>query len=607
MLTRCPSCQTVFRLRPEQLRVAQGRVRCSRCLHVFDGLEHLHTPANQEQGAALAPHSSDTTSPELSTPVAPDTAGHETPSAYPPPQQAHPTTSGFELLDDEHAQHSPAIDSQNKASPTTTLGAETAIQEDTLNATVSPEQADREPDHDLPRKQDAIDFDALLAELEPPVSQADEPEPEPEPESVPESESEPEPGTRLDSRAPDLPLEELDLAIFPEQGVDDEDALDDIQWHAERGEVLDEHTLELDTGMEAGSEDEPVTEKVGAEVPPADTPSTEPSPAATGQWDDFSEQHIETLLTPTEEEALRALEQAGTDTPAAPIIQQAQEPDHENDLPDPFAPLPEEEYSSARQQEDEALLNQLLPEDDSELELDHTLELDQLALQSTSRQVDGNRSGTSGGFANTPAATATFSATAEGRDTSADRTTSAPIAAQQQDQPGKPYTLGPEPVPSARRKLTNTLLWGGGILLLLVTLAGQFVYFQHAGLGKHAQWRPLVDQLCRFTNCELPAQRDLERLRLSSHLVQFHPGYHDSLLITATLINRAEFEQPFPEIELQMTDVQQQVVASRRFLPQEYLINQRDATLLPRNIEIPLMLEVLDPGREVVGFRFEFH
>ncbi|MCL2161910.1 MAG: zinc-ribbon domain-containing protein [Betaproteobacteria bacterium] len=41
MLTRCPGCQTVFRLTSEQLLARQGRVRCGSCLHPFNALDHL--------------------------------------------------------------------------------------------------------------------------------------------------------------------------------------------------------------------------------------------------------------------------------------------------------------------------------------------------------------------------------------------------------------------------------------------------------------------------------------------------------------------------------------------------------------------------------------
>lgn len=48
MLTRCPACQTVFRLRPEQLHARRGEVRCGHCFHPFNAIEHgLDMPADE--------------------------------------------------------------------------------------------------------------------------------------------------------------------------------------------------------------------------------------------------------------------------------------------------------------------------------------------------------------------------------------------------------------------------------------------------------------------------------------------------------------------------------------------------------------------------------
>ncbi|MCW9088309.1 MAG: zinc-ribbon domain-containing protein, partial [Gammaproteobacteria bacterium] len=45
MLSQCPECRTVFRVRPEQLEAAGGKVRCSRCHAVFLAAAHqFHLP-----------------------------------------------------------------------------------------------------------------------------------------------------------------------------------------------------------------------------------------------------------------------------------------------------------------------------------------------------------------------------------------------------------------------------------------------------------------------------------------------------------------------------------------------------------------------------------
>ena len=41
MLTRCPACETHFRVTTEQLKARSGRVRCGECQHVFSALDSL--------------------------------------------------------------------------------------------------------------------------------------------------------------------------------------------------------------------------------------------------------------------------------------------------------------------------------------------------------------------------------------------------------------------------------------------------------------------------------------------------------------------------------------------------------------------------------------
>ena len=41
MYTRCPQCQTVFRITAAQLKARDGMVRCGRCQHVFGADQHL--------------------------------------------------------------------------------------------------------------------------------------------------------------------------------------------------------------------------------------------------------------------------------------------------------------------------------------------------------------------------------------------------------------------------------------------------------------------------------------------------------------------------------------------------------------------------------------
>jgi predicted Zn finger-like uncharacterized protein len=63
MKTRCPDCQTVFRVTPEQIKARAGRVRCGYCQAVFDALDSLVDEAQPE--LAASPVDSADTSPDI--------------------------------------------------------------------------------------------------------------------------------------------------------------------------------------------------------------------------------------------------------------------------------------------------------------------------------------------------------------------------------------------------------------------------------------------------------------------------------------------------------------------------------------------------------------
>ncbi|MBV8645877.1 DUF3426 domain-containing protein [Paludibacterium sp.] len=67
--TQCPACQTRFKVSDAQLSVAQGLVRCGRCAHVFNAIDHLLAPAGAE-APAPAPVTPPPSAPEPKAPAA---------------------------------------------------------------------------------------------------------------------------------------------------------------------------------------------------------------------------------------------------------------------------------------------------------------------------------------------------------------------------------------------------------------------------------------------------------------------------------------------------------------------------------------------------------
>ncbi len=53
--TRCPACDTVFKIVPDQLKVSKGWVRCGRCAEVFDAAAHAAASDNANSWPQSSP------------------------------------------------------------------------------------------------------------------------------------------------------------------------------------------------------------------------------------------------------------------------------------------------------------------------------------------------------------------------------------------------------------------------------------------------------------------------------------------------------------------------------------------------------------------------
>lgn len=169
------------------------------------------------------------------------------------------------------------------------------------------------------------------------------------------------------------------------------------------------------------------------------------------------------------------------------------------------------------------------------------------------------------------------------------------------------YVLSGHEPEAAPPRLVNRLGWAFGSLVMIGVLVGQLAWFNRDTLALDPRWRPWLQTVCDSAGCALPALRDPHAIEMVDRNVQSHPQYQGALLITATLVNQATFAQPYPEVELSMTNLDQKRVASRRFLPGEYLDNGHLQGLIPPGASVRLKLEIADPGQDAVGFEFEFY
>lgn len=150
----------------------------------------------------------------------------------------------------------------------------------------------------------------------------------------------------------------------------------------------------------------------------------------------------------------------------------------------------------------------------------------------------------------------------------------------------------------------GTALWSLGILLLLMLLLAQYVYTMRDDLARKPELRPMLEQLCAvvqpFAHCEIPLQRNVALIALEGQDVRLHPHLQNTLLVSVTLLNKARFAQPYPTIELTLTDFNGALVGRRRFLPAEYLLPDVGAAHgMPPQGAAAVTLELVTPTTAV--------
>ena len=185
-------------------------------------------------------------------------------------------------------------------------------------------------------------------------------------------------------------------------------------------------------------------------------------------------------------------------------------------------------------------------------------------------------------------------------------TQSADTVENREDLPGLPPVLADENKNKAGS--TASLIWGSLVFVLALVAAAQLAWFNRdAMLRAYPALAPRVEQICESLQCEPIRFRDVSAIELLSRQVSQHPRYRNALLASATMVNNAEYRQPFPDIELLIFATDGQVVSHGRFKPGEYLgPDVNPSSGMPPGVPIHFGLDLDGPAENAVSFRFRF-
>jgi len=149
-------------------------------------------------------------------------------------------------------------------------------------------------------------------------------------------------------------------------------------------------------------------------------------------------------------------------------------------------------------------------------------------------------------------------------------------------------------------------LWASLSAVAVLCLGLQYAWIQFDTLAREPSYRPLYAAACSITGCELPDMFNPAAIRSSNLVVRSDPEMPGALIVDAILQNNASYEQPFPELELYFSDLDNFPVASRQFHPKEYLSGEMAGkNQMPPAKSIHISLQIVDPGDKAVNYRLQ--
>jgi hypothetical protein len=149
------------------------------------------------------------------------------------------------------------------------------------------------------------------------------------------------------------------------------------------------------------------------------------------------------------------------------------------------------------------------------------------------------------------------------------------------------------------------LAWLAAIALALL-LVLQVLLADRARLAADARWRPTLELLCGALGCALPPWHAPGDFTITARDMRPHPSVSGALMISASFRNDGAFAQAWPRVELTLSDLDGRDIATRAFAPRDYLGRPADDERLQPGQDASITLEVLDPGRSALAFRFDF-
>ncbi|MBL1277099.1 MAG: DUF3426 domain-containing protein [Ectothiorhodospiraceae bacterium] len=587
MYTQCPHCEAIFQLTTEQLKAANGEVRCGQCLTVFNGLSHLSDSIPSQSETAGLPHSAPAA--HASEQPAHDLPSLETTQQDTADQDITNQSTADQGATDLGTTH---VDTTNLS--TTNLETTNQSHKDIFSEVVATASQHELPTEELDR------FEAFLSH----ESQAGDETAE----------------SRQDFSGDDATHNHVNPDDLADTGNSTNAAVEDVLNDALNDVLNEDHFSPSDPSVSPDS------------IIPGDTLSgdTYSSNAFSGNPDttkatDNTARQVDPVVpvpVPTTFAPEKGLpERSSANESTAPIDDtqllvdddfsefhalSSDEPLPTRDNKPDFSanvipPSHLKEMPSFAGGESMFDSNEAIIIEDTDLSPMGSPDFTDNLEPSTANVNEKGISSVDSRHDNQPADT--------------DRITPAFTAETEQQSPSQEDVFDAANVPSlimedlqaakAEHLRPPTMPWVIGSLVLMLALVLQVVYHSRDELARDADLRPWLIQMCQIANCSINQPYDIKQIEIIGREVRTHPTAPKALIASTTLINNASFVQPYPLLTVIFSDINGRLMARRQFTPREYLSNTVDLTAgMTPDLPVRIELELVDPGKAAVNYEF---
>ncbi len=560
MYTHCPNCNTHFSITREDLAIANGKVRCGKCDYVFNALENLYN--NQEQPQ----------SPQLETAMI---SAVDEDSA--PPQNTELQSSTETILEENALTEqtdtdiSPPEESETPYSFTPPL-ASIDIKEKMERIAASLSAATQE----LKNARKSVGFeraDTVTIKTDQKTANADTLTDL----ETPSEHIEAKPSADIESSAPQ------DYPVSNEAPVDAEQISEALK-NCEPESIAEPEALDKTVGSHSDTADAATAEE---SEPPALVDELELVDFSEHLEDDISHQ------TPTDYKS-HSIDEGDIDILNSLI----DTPEQASKAPDSI--IDELNDINLSLSDDEVSLDEELEElEEPDNNNDILNELKQLEQEfentvTTSEDISGDDF-------DTPSSEIDDNLAAQNSSISTPPNTLEEVV---------PSFLNQNQSKSSRPAVMFSWLFATIIMLLL--LAVQYLHFNSLKLADDPDFRPFLETLCPLSGCALPLRKAPEDIVTINHDVHTHPSVKDALEIQLSFKNKAGYTQQYPILEVIFSNPRGEVIARRKFSPNEYLnnsLNSRESYIagIKPNQTQKVDLQIVDPDpAALLSFQFNY-